>query len=96
MLAGLHEDETAHRFFVSRDCHPQTIAVLRQRAEPRGIEVVVGDHASFAFDKTVFGALVQYPATDGTVHDYRELLQPGPRRRRAGGDGLRSAGADRC
>jgi glycine dehydrogenase len=73
MLAGVHEDETAHRFLVSRDCHPQTIAVLRQRAEPRGIEVVVGDHASFDFDKTVFGALVQYPATDGTVHDYREL-----------------------
>jgi glycine dehydrogenase len=73
MLAGIHEDETAHRFLVSRDCHPQTIAVLRQRAEPRGIEVVVGDHASFAFDKSVFGALVQYPATDGTVYDYREL-----------------------
>ena len=35
--------------------------------------MVVGDHASFAFDKPVFGALVQYPATDGTVHDYREL-----------------------
>jgi glycine dehydrogenase len=73
MLAGVHDDETAHRFLVSRDCHPQTIAVLRQRAEPRGIDIVVGDHASFGFDKTVFGALVQYPATDGTVNDYREL-----------------------
>jgi glycine dehydrogenase len=71
MLAGMHEDEAAHRFFVSRECHPQTIAVVRQRAEPRGIEVVVGDHESFVFDEKVFGALVQYPATDGTVHDYR-------------------------
>jgi glycine dehydrogenase len=71
MLAGVHEDEGAHRFFVSQECHPQTIAVMRQRAIPRGIEVVVGDHESFAFDKTVFGALVQYPATDGTLHDYR-------------------------
>ncbi len=71
MLAGVHDDESAHRFFVSRDCHPQTIAVLEQRAAPRGIELVVGDHDSFSFDKTVFGALVQYPATDGSVHDYR-------------------------
>jgi glycine dehydrogenase len=71
MLAGLHEDESAHRFFVSRDCHPQTIAVLQQRAEPRGIEVVVGDHDTFTFDGKVFGALVQYPATDGSIHDYR-------------------------
>jgi glycine dehydrogenase len=71
MLAGLHEDEAAHTFFVSRECHPQTIAVVRQRAEPRGIRVVVGDHEGFDFDKTVFGALVQYPATDGTAHDYR-------------------------
>jgi glycine dehydrogenase len=71
MLAGIHEDESAHRFFVSRDCHPQTIAVLEQRAAPRGIEIQVGDHESFTFDSRVFGALVQYPASDGTVHDYR-------------------------
>jgi glycine dehydrogenase len=71
MLAGLHPDESAHRFFVSRDCHPQTIAVVEQRARPRGIEVVVGDHDSFVFDGKVFGALVQYPATDGSIHDYR-------------------------
>jgi glycine dehydrogenase len=71
MLAGLHPDESAHRFFVSRECHPQTIAVLEQRARPRGIEVVVGDHDSFTFDAKVFGALVQYPATDGSIHDYR-------------------------
>jgi glycine dehydrogenase len=71
MLAGLHESEAAHRFFVARDCHPQTIAVLEQRAQPRGIEVVVGEHESFSFDSGVFGALVQYPATDGSIHDYR-------------------------
>ncbi|HEY0709639.1 MAG TPA: aminomethyl-transferring glycine dehydrogenase [Polyangia bacterium] len=71
MLAGLHDDESADTFFVSSECHPQTIEVVKQRAVPRGIRIIVGDHQSFSFDKRVFGALVQYPATDGTIHDYR-------------------------
>jgi glycine dehydrogenase len=75
MLVGIHDDESAHVFLVSRECHPQTIAVIRERALPRGIEVVVGDHQGFTFDKGVFGALVQYPATDGTIHDYRALCE---------------------
>ncbi|MEM9665204.1 MAG: aminomethyl-transferring glycine dehydrogenase [Bacteroidota bacterium] len=58
-------------FFVSEACHPQTIAVVQARAEPLGIQVVVGDHASFTFHDDVFGALLQYPATDGAVHDYQ-------------------------
>jgi len=57
-------------FFVSELCHPQTIAVVRTRAEPVGIEVVVGDHETFGFTEDVFGALVAYPATDGRVLDY--------------------------
>ena len=57
-------------FFVSDLCHPQTIAVVRTRAEPLDIEVVVGDHESFEFHDDVFGALLQYPATDGEVLDY--------------------------
>src|SRR5688500_16202171 len=62
MLAGVHEDESANVFLVSADTHPQTIAVLRQRAEPRGIQIVVTEPASFEFGKQVFGVLVQYPA----------------------------------
>ena len=58
-------------FFVSDACHPQTIAVVEARAEPMGVKVVVGDHRTFAFSEDVFGALVQYPATDGAVYDYR-------------------------
>ena len=58
------------RFFVDRLCHPQTIEVVSTRAVPMGIEVVVGDHATFSFDDDVFGALVQYPTTDGAVVDY--------------------------
>jgi glycine dehydrogenase len=71
MFAGICENEDAKIFFVSELCHPQTIAVVRTRASALGIEVVVGDHTSYSFDKTVFGALVQYPATDGKIFDYR-------------------------
>jgi len=75
MLAGLCENPAADRFFVSRLCHPQTIEVVRTRAEPRGIRVEVGDHREFAFDNSVFGALIQYPATDGTIFDYRAFVE---------------------
>ncbi len=57
-------------FFVSVGCHPQTLAVVQTRARPLGIRVVVGHHAEAAIDGTFFGALVQYPATDGTIFDY--------------------------
>ncbi len=57
-------------FFVSERCHPQTIALLQTRAEPLGIEIVIGDHETWDFSKPTFGALVQYPATDGEILDY--------------------------
>jgi glycine dehydrogenase len=64
--------ERGGAFFVSESCHPQTLAVVRTRAEPLGVEVVVGDHRTVDLaSKKFFGALVQYPATDGAVHDYR-------------------------
>jgi glycine dehydrogenase len=62
-------------FFVSDECHPQNIEVIRTRAKPLGIRVVVGSSDSFEFSEDVFGALVQYPATDGAIHDYRPLCQ---------------------
>jgi glycine dehydrogenase len=61
-------------FFVSEFCHPQTIAVVRTRAEPLGIKVVVGSHEAFEFSQDTFGALVQYPATDGQVLDYEPFV----------------------
>src|SRR5712692_1864943 len=54
-------------FFVADNCHPQTIEVVRTRAKPLGIEIKVEDFSRFKFDETVFGALVQYPATDGAI-----------------------------
>ena len=62
-------DERA-KFFVSDACHPQTIALVKTRAEALKLEVIVGNHETFAFDNTVFGGLVQYPTTTGTVLDY--------------------------
>jgi glycine dehydrogenase len=62
-------------FFVADNCHPQTIAVVRTRAEPLGIEVKIDNFSKFKFGNTVFGALIQYPATDGAIHDYGEFVQ---------------------
>ncbi len=57
-------------FFVSEDCHPQNIDVVKTRAKALGIEVVVGNHETFQFSDKVFGALVQYPDTYGAIHDF--------------------------
>ncbi|MBL9203662.1 MAG: aminomethyl-transferring glycine dehydrogenase [Opitutaceae bacterium] len=67
-------DARRKRFFVSRLCHPQTISVVVTRAQPLGIEVVVGDHGPAVLDTTYFGALVQYPDTFGTVHPYDDFV----------------------
>jgi glycine dehydrogenase len=62
------------RFWVSEACHPQTIDVVRTRAIPLGIDVVVGDHQTFDFATPVFGVLLQYPATDGAIYDYEAFI----------------------
>jgi glycine dehydrogenase len=72
MALAYHVAGSAERnaFFVSADCHPQIIDVVRTRAAARGVEVIVGDHEAFDFSTPVFGVLLQYPATDGAVVDY--------------------------
>ena len=62
-------------FFVADNCHPQTIEIVQTRAKPLGVKVVVGDFSRFKFDDTVFGALVQYPATDGAIFDYESFAK---------------------
>src|SRR5438093_5077168 len=62
-------------FFVADNCHPQTIAVVQTRAKPLGIEIKIADYSRFRFDDTVFGALVQYPATDGAIYDYSDFIR---------------------
>ncbi|MEH1794442.1 MULTISPECIES: aminomethyl-transferring glycine dehydrogenase [unclassified Nostoc] len=65
----------ANAYFVSHDCHPQTIDVLQTRAKPLGINIIVGDHQTFDFDRAIFGAVLQYPASDGTIYDYRAFIE---------------------
>jgi glycine dehydrogenase len=65
----------ARCFFVSERCHPQTIALIETRAEPLGIKVVVGNHETWDFSEPTYGALVCYPATDGTVFDYADFAK---------------------
>ena len=60
---------------MSETCHPQTIAVLQTRAEPLGIELQIGDHRDVNFDTPILGAIVQYPATDGTIYDYHQFAE---------------------
>lgn len=71
------EAKKAKRFWVSKDCHPQTIEVIRTRSQPLEIDVVVGDHQNadaFAQAGPFFGALLQYPASDGAIFDYTDFV----------------------
>ncbi|PSB17013.1 glycine dehydrogenase (aminomethyl-transferring), partial [filamentous cyanobacterium CCP2] len=70
---GQHKGK-ANAFWVSNACHPQTIDVVQTRARPLGIEVIIGDHQTFDFDQPIFGALLQYPATDGAIYDYQDFV----------------------
>src|SRR5438477_4808962 len=76
LTEAVAKQEGRQRYLVDVNCHPQTIAVVRTRAAARGLEVVVGDPDSFDFQSgNVIGALLQYPATDGAIRDYRPLCE---------------------
>jgi glycine dehydrogenase len=62
-------------FFVDVECHPQTVAVVATRAEPLGIEVVVGDPAADLDPAAAFGVLVQHPGSTGLVRDLRPMIE---------------------
>jgi glycine dehydrogenase len=69
------EKKNANVFFVSEECFPQTIDVLRTRANPLGIELKIGDARNAELTEDVFGILVQYPEGNGEVRDYTLLFQ---------------------
>lgn len=71
----LSKNKSSQQFFASSHCHPQTLDVLRTRAEPLGIEVVVADESQLTDVSAFFGALLQYPASNGDLFDYRELVE---------------------
>ena len=63
----------AKQFFVSRDCLPQTIALMETRSRPLDIELIIGDHLNFKFTPEIFGCLLQYPCATGEVYDYKKF-----------------------
>ncbi len=72
-MALAHDIKGGDTFFVADHCHPQTLAVLRTRAEPLEIRIVTGP-AESGPQEPVFGAFYQYPATDGTISDLGALI----------------------
>lgn len=78
MLHGLRTREAEelgkNSFFVSHECFPQTIELLKTRAKPLGIELVIGDFKTVTLNDKMYGALLQYPTVDGTVHDYADFV----------------------
>lgn len=73
MQYGLRKNKHANRYFVSEHIFPQTLDVLQTRAQSYGIEIQVGSVDAIPTDESLFGVLVQYPASDGTVPDYRAV-----------------------
>jgi glycine dehydrogenase len=65
---------SATGFFVDADCHPQTLAVLRTRAEAFGFQIAVGDPSTELAGQEVFGALLHYPGSSGEVSDFRAVI----------------------
>ena len=78
MLHGLRSSVAVEQgrdsFFVSHECYPQTIELLKTRATPLGIKLVIGDFKTVTLNDALYGALLQYPATDGAVHDYADFV----------------------
>lgn len=75
MCFSIDGRNTERAFFVSQACHPQTLGVLKTRAAPLKIRILVGDHNTFDFKTPIFGAILQYPATDGVIHDYSAFIE---------------------
>ncbi|MBR0826738.1 aminomethyl-transferring glycine dehydrogenase [Bradyrhizobium manausense] len=73
-LAERHSQVKAKAFFVDKDVHPQTLAVLRTRAEPLGWTLIVGDPATDLEKADVLGGLLQYPGSSGALRDPRAAI----------------------
>ncbi len=69
------EKKNANVFFVSEEVFPQTLDVLKTRANPLGIELRIGNVLTAELSDDIFGILVQYPAGHGEVRDYASLFQ---------------------
>ncbi|MDB5117610.1 MAG: gcvP, partial [Mucilaginibacter sp.] len=77
MQYSLRKKEDAKVFFVSEEVFPQTIDILKTRAEPYGIQLQIGDHHTVELTDDMFGAIVQYPAGHGAVYNYADFAAKG-------------------
>lgn len=73
MQYSLRKNGQGNKYFVSDAIFAQTIDILKTRANPFGIELVIGNHQEFVPNADFFGAIVQYPAANGEVYDYRDF-----------------------
>ncbi|MDB6172959.1 MAG: glycine dehydrogenase [Chthoniobacteraceae bacterium] len=73
MAQQVSKQADSDAIFVSSGCHPQTIEVIRTRAEALGIKVIVAEESAFDFSEKVFAVLLQYPDTTGVARDYAEF-----------------------
>ncbi len=73
MIRRLSKHE-GHVFFVHEDTHPQTLAVLKTRANPLGIELLIGASRAFDIDRC-FGALISWPGSSGVLHSHHALIE---------------------
>ena len=74
MFYAKRKNKNAKKFFVSKECFPQTIDVLKTRSNPLCIELIIDDHKNIVLNEDIFGILVQYPASEGEIYDYTELF----------------------
>jgi glycine dehydrogenase len=75
MMHRVSRGKRGDNFFVSSSCHPQTIRLMQNRAKPLGIKVIVGDPFAFDFGTKIYGAMLQYPNTNGSLEDYTSFVQ---------------------
>lgn len=75
MQYSTRKNDNANVFFVSEHVLPQTIDILKTRSNPLGIEILIGNHETVKLNESIFGAIVQYPAGNGAVYNYREFAK---------------------
>lgn len=73
MAHSLCKKKDCNTFVVHPSCHPHVIEVLKTRAEPLNLEMIIADPQTYDFKKEIFAAILQYPTTEGTIEDYRAL-----------------------
>jgi glycine dehydrogenase len=75
MFHNMKGKDQGDKFFVSSSVYPQTLDVLITRAEPIGVELVIGEPDTIELDHTYFGALLQYPNNEGNIQNYTSFVE---------------------